>query len=248
MSNQLIQFLNPYSKTVNLPSISGSVEIKSITTGQMKKILSYEDNDDPFIIEDILDDIIKGCVTTEGFNIDNLTIQDRFLLLIEIRKITKGNKYTFNIDCPECKTELIKNIDQDKLNIKSYPDNIDTRIKITDALSAHLTFITRGMQKQATNIVRNNKSLNNDQQMAEMATYLYASAITAFDTPAGEITDSTIEDKKELLDNLSETSYQSINDWFDKYDYGIEFKFKPSCRFCGWEGKEEDIPVSGFFF
>jgi predicted Zn-ribbon and HTH transcriptional regulator len=248
MSNQLIQFLNPYSKTVDLPSVSGSVEIKSITTGQMKKILSYEDNDDPFIIEDILDDIIIGCVTTNGFNIDNLTIQDRFLLLIEIRKITKGNKYTFNIDCPECKTELINNIDLDKLNIKSYPDNIDTRIKITDALSAHLTFITRGMQKQATNIVRNNKSLNNDQQMAEMATYLYASAITSFDTPAGEITDSTIEDKKELLDNLSETSYQAINDWFDKYDYGIEFKFKPSCRFCGWEGKEEDIPVSGFFF
>jgi hypothetical protein len=248
MSNQLIQFLNPYSKVVELPSISGSVEIKPITTGQMKKILSYEDNDDPFIIEDILDDIVRGCVTTEGFDIDNLTIQDRFLLLVEIRKITKGKDYTFNIDCPECKTELINNIDLDTLEINPYPDNIDTKVKLTDALSANLTFITRGMQKQAVEIVRSNKSLNEDQQMAEMATYLYALAITTFDTPAGEITDSPVEDKKELLDNLSETSYQAINDWFNKYDYGVVFKFKPFCRFCGWKGKEEDIPVSGFFF
>jgi hypothetical protein len=248
MSNQLIQFLNPYSKVVELPSISGSVEIKPITTGQMKKILSYEDNDDPFIIEDILDDIIRGCVTTEGFNLDTLTIQDRFLLLIEIRKITKGKDYTFNLDCPECKTELINNIDLDTLKVKPYPDNIDTRVKLTDTLSIHLTFITRGMQKQATDIVRNNKSLNDDQKMIEMATYLYALAITSFDTPAGEITDASLDDKKELLDNLNESTYQAINDWFDKYDYGIEFKYKPSCRFCGWEGKVEDIPLSGFFF
>jgi hypothetical protein len=248
MSNELIQFLNPYSKVVELPSISGSVEIKPITTGQMKKILSYEDDDDQFIIEDILDDIINGCVTTKEFNIDTLTIQDRFLLLIEIRKITKGKNYTFNIDCPECKTELINNINLDELEIKPYPDNIDTRVKLTDTLSTHLTFITRGMQKQATDIVRNNKSLNDDQKMIEMATYLYALSITSFDTPAGEITDASLDDKKELLDNLNESIYQSINDWFDKYDYGVDFKYQPFCRFCKWKGKKEDIPLSGFFF
>jgi len=248
MSNQLIQFLNPYSKQVELPSIGKSVEIKPITTGQMKKILSYEDGNDPFIIEDILDDIITGCVVDEWFNVDDITIQDRFTLIVEIRKITKGNTYTFNIECPKCKTELINNINLDELEFIPYPSEIDTRVKLTDTLTVHLSYITRGIQKEATNMVRNDKSLNNDQKMVEMATYLFALSIISFDTPAGEIKDASIADKKELLDNLSEGMYNKINEWFDKYDYGVRFKYQPSCRFCGWKGEEEDIPLTGFFF
>ena len=246
--NSLIQFLNQYDTEVELPSIGQKVSIKPITTGQMKKVLSYENADDPFVIENILDDIIYGCITTEGFNVDNLSLQDRFDLLIQIRKITKGKDYIFNIKCPECGTELINNIDIDKLETIPYPKKIDHKIKLTDNLTAYLTFVTRGMQKQAIQIVNKNKKYNDDQKMAEIATYIYALSITKFDTPAGEMADVNINDTKELLDNLNETLYNSLNDWYNKYDYGIKFKYKPTCRFCSWEDGEQDIPLTGFFF
>jgi len=235
MSNQLIQFLNPYSKKVELPSIGKSVEIKPITTGQMKKILSYEDGNDPFIIEDILDDIITGCVVDEWFNVDDITIQDRFTLIVEIRKITKGNTYTFNIDCPKCRTELINNINLDELEFVPYPEKIDPVVKLTDALSVDMKYTTRGIQKEAIKLVNGIPNLTIEQ-------------LETFYTPTGEITDVSIEDKKELLDNLSESIYDNINEWYKKFDYGVKFKYQPSCRFCGWKGEEEDIPLTGFFF
>ena len=231
--NNLIQFLNQYSISVHLPSINKNVEIKPITTGQLKKILSYEGIDDTFIIEDILDDIINGCVITKDFN---------------IRKITKGNEYTFNIRCPKCNTDLINNINIDELENVPYPTNIDNKVILTDTLSTYVTFITRGMQKQAVSIVKKNKRYNEEQKIAEMATYVFAMGMTKFDTPAGEITNSSIEDKKELLDSLSENVYDIINKWYEKYDYGIKFKYKPKCRFCNWEEDEQEIPLSGFFF
>jgi len=248
MSNQLIQFLNPYSKQVDLPSIGKPVEIKPITTGQMKKILSYEDGNDPFIIEDILDDIITGCVVNEWFNVDNITIQDRFTLIVEIRKITKGNTYTFNIECPKCRTELINSINLDELEFIPYPEKIDPIVKLTESLSVSMKYTTRDIQKEAIKLVNGIPNLTIEQKMAEMATYMYALSMETFYTPTGEITDASIEDKKELLDNLSEDVYENINEWYKKFDYGVKFKYQPLCRFCGWKNEEEDIPITGFFF
>ncbi len=246
--NTLIQFLNQYDTEVTLPSIGQKVTIKPITTGQMKKILAYEGNDDNFAIENILDDVINGCVTTKDFNVDALTLQDRFDLLINIRQITKGDNYTFNIKCPECKTELINNINIKELVSVPYPTNINTRVQLSDNLSIHLSHVTRGMQKGAVKLVKKLKNLNDDQQMAEIGTYVYAYSITKFDTPAGEISDASINDKKELLDNLSEQVFNNITDWHTKNDYGIIFKYKPKCRFCEWEQDEQDLPLTGFFF
>lgn len=248
MSNQLIQYLNQYSNDVELPSIYKTVSIRPITTGQMKRVLAYSDNDDPFVIDDILDDIINDCVTTEDFNINDISIQDRFSLIINIRKITKGDIYTFHTKCPECKTELINIIDINKMKNNPYPEKINPIIKLTDTLSANMSFMTRGMQKKAVNIVRNDKTLNEDQKMVEMATYLYAIAINSFETPTGNINNASVNDKKELLDNLSEKTYENITNWFKEVDYGYVFTYKPHCRFCKWEDEEQDIPLSSFFF
>ena len=246
-NNTLIQFLNQYTQTVHLPSINKDVSIKPITTGQMKKVLSY-DNTDTFVIEDILDDIVKGCIVEEDFNINEITIQDRFDLLIKIRQITKGDDYTFNIKCPKCSTELINNINIKELEDIPYPKDVNYKVKLTDTLSVDLTFVTRGIQKEATRLIKKKKGLNEDQKVAEMATYIYTLSMTTFYTPAGEISDASIEDKKELLDNLNESVYDNINKWYEKYNYGINFKYKPKCKFCDWEEDEQDIPLTSFFF
>ena len=100
--NKLVSHLNIYNHIFTIPSSKKVVTYKPISTGQMKRLLIYENNKNPLIIEQVLDDLIIGCVITEGFDIDVLTLQDRFDLLIEIRKQSKGNDYTFNFKCPTC--------------------------------------------------------------------------------------------------------------------------------------------------
>ena len=184
----------------------------------------------------------------DSFNIDEISLQDRFNLLISIRKITKGNEFVFHINCPKCETELIVNIEIDELEDKPYPSSIEPKIELTDNMSVDLAMITRGMQKQAVSLVKKQKGLTDDQKVAEIATNVYALGMIAFDTPAGQISDASIDDKRDLLDNLSESVYVKINEWYDRYNYGIEFKYSKQCVSCDWETVDTDIPLSGFFF
>ena len=248
MSNKLTQFLNQYDVKVNLPSINRDVSIKPITTGQMKRYLAYENADDPFVVEEILDDIVNSSVIEEDFVLDDVSVQDRFSLLINIRKITKGDEYTFNIICPECNTDLINVIKISELDVVEYPKDVDYTVKLTDTLTAHMSPITRGMQKQAISHVNGIKGLNQDQRIIEMATYTFAISMEKFETPIGELGDVSIEDKKEFLDELDEKAYDKINELFKKYDYGVKFVYTPKCRFCEWKEKPQDIPLTSFFF
>ena len=72
--------------------------------------------------------------------------------------------------------------------------------------------------------------------------------MTKFDTPAGVVEDATIEDKIKLLDNLPETIYKKINEWFELYDYGLKFTYSSKCINNDWKSDNLSIPVSGFFF
>jgi hypothetical protein len=248
--NKLVQLLNQYDHEHTILETKKVVNIKPITTGQMKAILQYEGNDDPTVVDRILDDIINGCVTSEGFDVDELTLQDRFDLLIGIRKISKGSIYNFNIVCPECGVESIQMINLDELEMIPFPEKIDRKIKINKDLTIYLDFIRRGHQKQSIELAKKLGNLTENQFMSEMATYMYAFGMTKFETNVGEIKDISINDRKEFLDNLGASSYEPINGWYEKNTYGLKFKHMLVCKAggkCNFT-REEDIPITGFFF
>lgn len=247
-SNKLVQLLNQYDHEHVVMETGKILNIKPITTGQMKAILQYEGSDDPLVVDRILDDLINGCVTTDGFNVDSLTLQDRFDLLIAIRKVSKGSMFTFNIKCPKCGVESIQNVDLDALEVIPYPKDIDRKVKVNNNLTVSFDFIRRGHQKKAVELV-DGVDLTENQKRSEIATYLYAFGMTKFETKVGEIKDITIHDKKEFLDNLPASAYDVINDWFEKSNYGTTFKYQLTCKAgsCGYK-KEESIPITGFFF
>ena len=111
------KYLNVYSFESVLPGTGEHLTYKPITTGQMKSMLLYEDNEDLGKIEEALDSLISSCVLTEGFDIMKLFLQDRFFLLVEIRKATKGNMYTFNLNCVDCKGQSMQTVDLTKIKI-----------------------------------------------------------------------------------------------------------------------------------
>ena len=242
----LVQYLNQYKNTFKIPSNNKSIDIRPITTGQMKNLLMYEDNNDPFIVDGILDDIINGCVITEGFNIDNLTIQDRFSLLIEIRKISKGEVYQFQWKCPECKTINNGSINLDELEIIPFKSDVETKIEILPGFSVFLDYVRRKYQKQALSIVNNIDNLSSKQKLIEIATYTYALAMKGFETPDGQNTEPTLDMKVELLNSLDNKLYSKIVKWYSDNNYGIVFKHNFSCINCKHK-QLLDIPISSFF-
>jgi hypothetical protein len=248
--NKLVQLLNQYDHEHTILETGKAVKIRPITTGQMKAILQYEGDDDPSVVDRILDDIINGCVISEGFNVDDLTLQDRFHLLIGIRKVSKGSEYTFTIKCPDCGVESIQMVNLDTLEFKPFPKGVDRKVKISPKLTVSLDFIRRGHQKQSLDLVKKMGKLTENQIASEQATYMYAFGMTKFETSVGEIKDISIEHRKEFLDSLAADEYQPINTWYENNSYGIKFKHEIVCKAgskCSFR-KEEDIPITGFFF
>ena len=245
--NKLVDLLNQYTHEHTIMETGKVIGIKPITTGQMKSILRYEGEENSSVVEKILDELINGCVTTEEFSLDNLTLQDRFDLLIAIRKATKGDLYSFNWKCTECGDTSIQAVNLNDLELKPFPTDIDNKVKVSERLTLNLDFIRRGDQKESEQLVENIKGLTDYQKVSETATYMYAFGIKDVESNVGKLEGISIQDKVDFLNQLGEKEYNLINDWYNKYNYGTEFKTTLKCRHCGHE-EELALPLTGFFF
>lgn len=245
MSANLVKFLNQYSFEYVIKATGEKINFKPITTGQMKHLLTYEDEEKESI-EDILDDVIMECVTTEGFNIKSISVQDRFDLLVELRKKSKGDSYSFMVRCPDCKRESFNNVDINELEIVPYPKDIDKIVKLSDDLSVEMDHITRAQQKEVTEKVKALKDLSELERTLELHLYIYAITMKKFKTPVGEETEVSFEEKLNLVEKLDDETFNKLTKWFTDNDYGTEFKYTLKCNGCEFS-EERNIPISDFF-
>jgi thiol-disulfide isomerase/thioredoxin len=245
--NKLVSFLNSYTNYFVIPSTKETLTIKPITTGQMKNLLTYEGKEDVFLIETILDELMEGCVVEEDFKIENLTLQDRFMLLIEIRKISKGDVYETHIKCPKCDLVAPQFINLNELKVIEYNDNVDKRIKINDNFVIHVDYITRKDQKEAIKLVKKRK-LSEKHEQIQIMTVMYAMSMKKFETSEGILENQSLTDKIELLDGLDDKGYKKFIKWYTDNDFGVEFEYLLKCNNeeCDFEEKVR-IPLTDFF-
>lgn len=237
------KFLNVYEFECKL-SEGQEVKFKPVTTGQLKKLLGYGNESNPIIVEKALDDLITSSVTSKDFKISELYLQDRFTLLVEIRKATKGSKYEFEYKCPSCKSQLYKVIDLNELPVTAPPSQVNPVVELFEGFSVELDNIRRKDQINATKILP--KGLNDVQLAAELSLLTYASGIKAVNTPDGREENLSITDKKYILENISMDAYEKVRNWYDTNDFGINFSFKIDCHNCDYN-KEINIPLDSFF-
>lgn len=117
MGSNFRNYLNTYVFETDLPGSGLAVSFKPVTTGQIKRLLLYETTNDPLSIEAALDTLIEECVIKpENFKVSGLYIQDRFFLLVEIRKATRGATYMFQTECASCGSQT-----QQAINLSELP-------------------------------------------------------------------------------------------------------------------------------
>jgi hypothetical protein len=112
--------LNSYVFDTKLPGTGESIKLKPITTRQLKRALLYEEVEDVGKVEEALDEIITECVVTPGFDVEKIYLQDRFFILLELRKVTKGNSYIFQAICNECSGQFMQTVNLSELPVKYY--------------------------------------------------------------------------------------------------------------------------------
>jgi len=245
MSININNYINSFEFDFTLPGSNEIIMFKPLTTGQLKKLLPYENEKNPEIIESLLDNLISNCVVSEGFDINTLYLQDRFALLVEIRKKSKGETYEFIYDCPECNNKKNITLDLNELSVKK--KDYDTKTFIfNDKLSFELDGITRGDQIMAAKMVNKLKIKNENLKQAEIATYMFAMSMKTFHTPEGDTKDVPMEAKINLIDNImNDEQYNRFTNHFTENDFGVDFKFDFGCD-CG-KTEKFVIPMNNFF-
>jgi hypothetical protein len=132
---------------VNYREVKRSSNSNRVTTGQIKRLLTYEGETNYIVQEQALDDLISSSVLSEGFDMDELYIYDKLFLLMEIRKKTKGEVLEFKIDCPKCKSQSLNRSNLDELELIEL-DSEENHIVEIDKIKVHLRHMKRKHQKE----------------------------------------------------------------------------------------------------
>lgn len=237
------QHLNVYEKIVELPSNGEQVKIKPITTNQMKKLLVYENENDPIFGEVILDEILGFSVIDK--NVKELILQDRYYLFIEVRKLTKGSKHSYNHTCEKCKSPIINTLDLNNLKVQKPKKNINKEVDVLNgSLTLSLDFPTRAKQEEG--YAQIDSKLSVSEKQVEMIIANLAQSIVSIKSPSGLDEDIPVKDKMDFVGNLPGVDYDILKTWFDKNDFGIDLTIKTKCPYCSTVN-EHSLPMNNFF-
>lgn len=244
---KFFDFVNVYDFECELPGSKEKVKFKPVSTGQIKKLLTYENETNYVIQEQALDDLISSSVLSEGFNIDELYIYDRLFLLIEIRKKTKGEVIEFQMNCPECNSQSLNRVNLNELEVVELDAGLDTTVELSNKIKVTLRYMKRKDQKEEIKPHYFKKNMSDSQQGYMFQVLFHACAIDKIETPNGLDEDIPIKDRIFFIENIPIQEMDRIKDRLDEMEFGWKLENKVKCIHCNYEYTQA-IPIQQNFF
>lgn len=238
----LNKYLDVYKTNVVLPGDGSEIEIRPLTTNDVKKLLVYEGNTDPTVEERILDEILEVSTNCDP---KKLYLQDRYFLFFELRKATKGKKHNYQYTCPKCNNQSIQNIDLEQVVIKKLNPERNREIKVlNDKVILTIDHITREEQEESLQCIDLNNENVHEKELDIRINYL-AACIKQIETPEG-IEDIDIKGKMDFLSDLPGNEYDKIKEWFENNEFGVDFTMTINCPHCDNKNTKE-LTLNNFF-
>ena len=239
--------VNVYDFSCELPGSKETIQFKPVSTGQIKKLLTYENESNYVVQEQALDDLISSSVLSEGFDIGELFLYDRIYLLIEIRKKTKGEVLEFQLDCPKCKSQSLNRVNLDELERVEMDAGIDTVVQLSNNIKVHLRQMKRKHQIQEIKPQFFPKNMSDKQQAYMLQVIFHACAIDKIETPSGIDENIPIKDRIYFIEQIPMQEMDKIRDKVDEMGFGWKLEHKSKCTHCQYEVRDQ-IPIQNHFF
>jgi len=241
-------YLNVFEFSTKLPGSGEIIRFKPLTMGSLKKLLTFTDEGNSYQTStQIFDEIFSETVLNEDFDPSELYLQDRFFLLIEIRKKTKGETNQYKVNCPECNSQSLRQLDFDQIEIQTRKPDIDYVVKLTDDLSVRMRFPQRKHELEIFDLWEDyKKELEPKVHDTEMSIFLEAQSIDQIITPEGPQKDITIWDKKYLIENIPQPLYMRMDKWLHENRFGPNMEIEIKCSHCDYSIKQNMMALDFF--
>jgi hypothetical protein len=241
-----LEYVNVYEFECELPGSKEVIKFKPVTTGQIKKLLTYENEQNYVVQEQALDELISSSVLSKNFNIDELFIYDRMFLLMEIRKKTKGEVLEFKLTCPECNSQSLNRVNLDDLKLIIL-DTTDEHMVEIGNVKVYLRHMKRKHQKKDIKPMYFQQGMTNTQAGYIFQVLFHACAIDKIETPKGIDEDIPMKDRIYFIENIPMKQMEIIKDEVEKMAFGWELEQQTKCTHCGYT-RNESIPLQQNFF
>lgn len=223
--------------------------VKPMKVKDKKDLLKAIETKDEKLIQKNLDDIVEKYVTLEdGRETDDLTVQERYQILVNIRRAASGDETQLVHQCPKCE-HINKNIPFSMANIvtKNFeePATGGTITTAGGAIKIILGPVRRADEKKLEKIIYDKKiTLMSERQFLMMAGYISKIIMSQNDITA-EVP-MKIEEKIEFFENLGNRDLEVITDYIKNTDFGVKIPFKFKCEKCE-HASDEEANVAVFF-
>lgn len=240
-------FINVYEFETELPGSGEKIKFKPVSTGQIKKLLTYENETNYVLQEKALDELISSSVLVDGFDIGDMLLHDRFFMLIELRKKTKGETLEYQVNCPKCNSQSLNRVNLDSLPVTKLDPNLSTVVDLSQKIRVHLRYLTRRDQMEEIKPNAFNKNMTDTQIAYNFNVLFTANAISKIETPKGVDDNIEFKDRVYFVENIPTGELEKIKDKIDEMSFGVDLSIKTKCIHCQYE-HEYQVPIQNNFF
>jgi hypothetical protein len=112
------------------------------------------------------------------------------------------------------------------------------------ALVLNLEFPTRKLQEEGYDVI--DPSLSVSEKQVEMIIANLAQSIVSIESPSGIDENIPVKDKMMFVGDLPGVDYDTLKNWFDENDFGIDLVIRTKCQYCS-NVDEHSLPLNNFF-
>jgi hypothetical protein len=231
-----------------------SVLVKPLKVREKKELLKALESKSEIIINKALDDILELYVIAsdgEEFNPRDLSIQERYQLLVYIRA-ANGDKMTKIVhQCPKCEhvnKDIEFNIVQD-LNVKVYeePKNGKVVMLCNGKVEVHFDVIYRKDEVQAEEYIKKNKlKTMTDRLVVMVASSVRDVFFIGEKSNRQEVSFKDFKEKIDFIEDLGTSELNTLSAAINQLDFGVKMPFNFHCTNCDYEEKQE-VGITVFF-
>lgn len=218
----------------------GVVSVHPIRVKEEKILAGLQDNR----WQEGLHLLLKSCLATD-FDPNELTLSDRLFLLFQLRTLSYGPMYDFEITCPKDGVQFTHSCDLTKLAVKHLPADFKEPFEILLPSSNQVVGLRLLRPKDEVDLrkftdaqrVRKSKTINEDSYSYRLS--LHITSVEGVALEPGE--------RMEWVENLIGMDSQAIQEAVEETDSGLDGTVSVTCPTCSHQ-INQSIPWTSTFF
>ena len=195
---------------LELPSTGKTISYRPFLVKEEKVLVIALESEDNKQITTAIKAVLRSCILTKGFKVENLPTFDIEYLFLNIRGKSVGEELEVNIICPDDeKTEVPVTIYLDDIQVQK-DENHTNKIKVDSSIMMEMKY------PSLDQFIKNNFDFN-DKNAMDQSFDLIATCIDKIYTEddVWATADCTKKEVKEFLESMNSTQFKSIETFFE---------------------------------